>query len=137
MSFSCPIERWQVGRLVCSRVRMELTAVTPTGEARQLFRFDTGADITVVSEDVAVRLGLPPGGTPVRLSGSTATGVGRLVPVTFRFPPDMISGRPRPTVTSTWVVVDGRTRLALVSLHEIDAWFYLGTDDTDMSFTDR
>ena len=137
MSFSCPIERVQAGRVACSRVRLELTVVTPAGEGRQLFRFDTGADITMVSEDVAVRLGLPPGGALVPISGSTATGVGRLVPVMFRFPPDMISGWPGPAVASTWAVVAGRTRLALVSLHEVDARFYLGTDDTDMSFTDR
>ena len=91
----------------------------------------------MVSEDVATRLGLPPGGALIPISGSTATGVGRLVPVTLRFPPDMISGLPRPAVASTWAVIAGRTRLALVSFHEVDIWFYVGTDDAEMTFTNR
>lgn len=137
MSFSCPIERAQFGGLACARVRVELIVVAPTGEVSQLFRFGTGADITTVSEDVANRLGLPAGGPPVQLSGSTAAGVARLVLVTFRFPPDGISGRPRPAVTSTWAVVAGRTRLALLSFHEVDVWFYFGTNDAEMTFTNR
>lgn len=135
MSFACPILRGSARSVPCSRVEVALTVIGSLGEVEHTFRFDTGCDVTTVSEDVA--LGLPAGGPPVQLSGSTAAGVGRLVPVTFRFPPDGISGRPRPATTSTWAVVAGRTRLALLNFHEVDVWFYLGTNDAEMTFTDR
>lgn len=111
--------------------------IGPAGEVRREFRFDTGCDITTVSEDVAAALGLPSGGTAMSVSGSTATGVGRLIPATFRFPPDLVSGLAGPDISSMWVVVAGRTNVALASFHEIRERYFLGTDDTDVYSTDR
>src|SRR3982750_4001991 len=113
MSFTCPIERFQAYGRPCSRVEVTLTVVGVGGEVEHAFRFDTGCDITTVSEDVATTLGIPVGGTQIVVRGSTGTANARLVPVTFRFPPDMISGLPRQPVTSVWVVVAGQTDLAL------------------------
>ena len=137
MSFSREIETLWVHGQACSRVRFELTVVSSTGEAERLFRFDTGCDVTTVSEDVATLLGLPPGGTPVGMRGSTGTAVGRLVPVTFRFPPDEISGLLEREVTSTWMVVAAGPNVALVSLHDVRSCFYISTDDKEMYFTNR
>src|SRR5262245_43511391 len=105
MSFTRPIETLWVHGQAHSRIRFELTVIGSAGEVARLFRFDTGCDITTVSEDVATLLGLPVGGTSVGMRGSTGTAVGRLVPVTFRFPPDEISGLPEREVSSTWMVV--------------------------------
>jgi hypothetical protein len=91
----------------------------------------------MVSEDVATLLGLPAGGTPVHVRGSTASGAGRLVAVKFRFPPDAVSGSPGPNIASRWVVVAGRTNVALLSFHEVHEHYFLGTDDADMYSTDR
>src|SRR5215207_977140 len=137
MSFTRPIQQFVSSNRVCSRVVIPLTVPNPAGEVTRFFRFDTGCDITTVSEDVAAQLGLPAGGPPIRVTGSTAIGVGRAVDVEFRFPPDEISGLPGPLISSTWVVVAGRTLLALVSFHEVHAHFYIGTDDVEMSFTNR
>lgn len=137
MSFACPILRGSARGVACSRVEVPLAVIGSRGEVEHTFRFDTGCDVTTVSEDVAAALGLPPGGAPIPMRSSTGGASGRLVPVAFRFPPDGISGRPRPPVASTWVVLSGRTRLALLSLHEVDTWFYLGTNDAEMTFTNR
>jgi len=137
MSFTCPIQRGSYYGAGCARVDVPLTVVGSAGEATYMFRFDTGCDVTTVSEDVATSLGLPTGGTPLGVRGSTGTASGRLVPVTFRFPPDMISGLPRSPVSSMWIVLSGRTRLALLSLREAEMHFYIGTDDTYMTFTNR
>lgn len=137
MSFSCPVELSGAGGLTAARVRITLTVGGSAGSVDHLFRFDTGADITVVGEDVATQLGLPSGGAPVRVTGATATVVGRLVSATFRFPPDATSGSPSQDVSSTWAVVAGRTNLALVSLCAVHAWYHFNTDDTDIYFTDR
>lgn len=137
MSFICPIQRFQAYGLASSRVDVLLTVVGMNGEMRREFRFDTGCDITTVSEDVATALGFPAGGTPISMRGSTATASDRLVPVTFYYPPDFISGRLRTAVSSVWLVVSGQTNLALLSFHEVDAWFYISTDHQEMSFTDR
>lgn len=137
MSFTCPIRRVPHAGRLAARVYVPLAVDTPAGPAAEFFRFDTGADVTTVSEDVAAALGLSAGGTPVHVTGSTATGVGRLVPVTFRFPPDMISGLPRPAVTSTWAVLPSRTKLALLGFTDVETWFYLVTDDLNMTFTNR
>lgn len=137
MSFSRKIESLWVSGLACSRVRFELTVVGAAGEVERLFRFDTGCDITTVSEDVAALLGLPSGGTPVGMRGSTGTATARLVPVTFRFPPDEISGRNEREVSSTWMAVAAGTNVALVSLHDVRARYYIGTTDDEVSFTNR
>ncbi len=49
----------------------------------------------------------------------------------------MISGLSRPPVTSTWLVAASQTNLVLLSFHEVDEHFYIGTDDVNMSFTNR
>lgn len=137
MSFECSIQFVpHAGRLV-PRVYVPLAVVTPAGDIAQFFRFDTGADLTTVSEDVAARLVLPAGGAAVHVTGSTGGASGRLVTVEFRFPPDMLSGLVRPPVTSVWAVVPGRTRLALLSFSDAEPWFYLVTDDRYMTFNDR
>lgn len=137
MSFTRPIQQFVSSNRVCSRVVIPLTVSSPAGEVTRFFRFDTGCDITMVSEDVATQLGLPAGGPPVHVTGSTASCVGRAVDVEFRFPPDEISGLPGPLISSTWVVIAGRTLLALVSFHELHTHFYIGTSDDEISFTDR
>ncbi|MCI0702445.1 MAG: retroviral-like aspartic protease family protein [Planctomycetia bacterium] len=121
----------------CARVEVFLTVIGSNGEVEHPFRFDTGADVTMVSEDVATVLGLPAGGTSVSITGSTGTGTGRLVPVTFRFPPDAFSGTPEPDVSSMWVVIAGRTQLALLSLQEVHRHFTISTDDEFMYFLKR
>jgi hypothetical protein len=137
MSFICPILHIRRYGRACSQVDVPLTVVTPNGEVERTFRFDTGCDITTVSEDVATALGLPAGGTPIGVRGSTASGAGRLVAVTFCFPPDAISGLPGPDVSSMWIAVAGRTNLALLSFQEVHDRYFIGTDDTDMYFTNR
>lgn len=137
MSFVRPILRSQLYGLACSRVDVTLSVIGSVGEVSRLFRFDTGCDITTVSEDVATRMGLPAGGQVIVTRGSTGTTSGRLVPVTFRFPPDMISGLPRAVVTSVWLVVADQIDLALLGFQEVDTHFYFGTDDRYMTFTIR
>lgn len=136
-SFTCPIQQPVYNGRRCTHVFVPLTVISQGGGITHPFRFDTGCDITMVSEDVAAMLGLPAGGTPIRVRSLLATGVGRLVPVTFRFPPDGFSGSPGPNLSSMWVVVAGRTNVALLSCHEIHERYFLGTDDADMDFTDR
>jgi hypothetical protein len=137
MSFSCPIVSATRHGLATSRVDIDLVVIGSNGEVEYAFQFDTGCVITTVSEDVGALMGLPTGGTPVQVGGALGFGVGRLVPVVFRFPPDQISGRPRPAVSSTWVVVAGRTGIALLSLQEVHDRFYINTDDKEMYFTNR
>jgi hypothetical protein len=137
MSFTCAIQNLWVHGQACSRIRVPLTVIGSAGEVDRLFRFDSGCDITTVSEDVAILLGLPVGGRAIGIRGSTGTAVGRLVPATFRFPPDEVSGLPERNVSSTWMVVAAGANVALLSLHEVHSRFYLGTDDTDMYFTNR
>jgi hypothetical protein len=137
MSFVLPITLFRRHGQECSRVDVPLVVVGASGEAEQSFRLDTGCDITTVSEDVASALGLPASGTVIGVSGATGFGAGRLVTVTFRFPPDAFSGRPGANVSSTWFVVSGRARIALLSLQEVHAHFFISTDDVDMYFTNR
>jgi hypothetical protein len=137
MAFTCPILTIQRYGRACSQVDVPPTVIGTGSERSHTFRFDTGCDITMVSEDVATLLGLPAGGTPVHVRGSTASGAGRLVTVVFRFPPDAVSGSPGPALCSMWVVVAGRTNVALLSFHEVHEHYFLGTDDTDMYFTNR
>jgi Aspartyl protease len=137
MSFISPVQPFRRHGEECSRVDVTLTVINANGEIEQPFRFDTGCDITTVSEDVAATLGLPAGGTVIRVSGVTGVGAGRLVAVTFRFPPDAISGLPAAAVTSTWFVVAGQTGIALLSLQDAHARYFIGTDDQYMYFTNR
>lgn len=137
MSFVRPITRFVRFGRDCARVDVPLTVLGPAGAVTHYFRFDTGCDITTVSEDVATKLGLPAGGAPVRVTGSTAAGVGRLVTASFRFPPDLFSGTPAPVQFESWIVVSGGSDVALLSLYEVHARYQFWTDDTDVYFTDR
>ncbi len=102
MSFSRRISLTSRYGLVVASLDVPLVVVGSHGDVLREFRFDTGCMLTTVSEDVAAILGLPTGGVPVRIGGSTGTVIGRLVSVAFRFPPDEISGLPEPNVLSTW-----------------------------------
>lgn len=124
MSFSCPIRHYPQYGLTCARIDVPLTVVTDQGEAERFFTFDTACEVTMVSEDVAAELGLPAGGRPVGVLGSTSSGSGRLVDVRFRFPTTS-SGGPGLEVESTWVVVSGRRNLALLGFQEVHRHFQL------------
>lgn len=137
MSFVRPILGYALSGTVCRRVFVPLFVGGANSETAHSFRFDTGCDITTVSEDVATALGLPPGGPSVSIRGSTGTSAGRLIDVRFRFPPDDLSGNPEPLLAARWAVVSGRTDLALLSLHDVHEHFALWTDDTHMYFTNR
>lgn len=137
MFFSCPVQSFRRYGRVCARVDVPLTVIGSAGEVDQPFRFDTGCEITMVSEDVAAALGLPAGGTPVAITGSTGTATGRLVPVTFRFPPDALSGLPAADVSSVWIVTAARTQLCLLGLQDVHDLYTFWTDDTDVYFNSR
>ncbi len=137
MSFSCEVQLLKLHGRDVARVDIPLTVGGLGGGVEHPFRLDTGCDTTMVSEDVAIKLGLPAGGASVWIRGSTGSAPGRLVPVTFRFPPDEISGLPEPSVNSTWIVTTGQTDLALLSLHEVHSQFSIGTDDAYMYFAKR
>ncbi|MBX9623073.1 MAG: hypothetical protein K2X82_04590 [Gemmataceae bacterium] len=102
------------------------------GPAFRRFRFDTGCNVTTVSEDVAAGLGLPPGGRTVTVGGSTGRATGRLVPVRFRFPTSP-SG-PGLVVDSTWVVTSGRRNVALLGFQEVHRHFWVRTEQFEMWF---
>jgi hypothetical protein len=137
MSFVSEIQAGFVHGCAAARVDVELGVLGTRGRTARAFQFDTGAALTTVSEDVATALGLPTGGAPVGVRGSAGATSGRLVTVTFRFPPDEISGTLEPDVTSMWIVVPGATNLALLSLQDVHEHFALGTDDAHMYFTNR
>lgn len=86
----------------------------------------------MVSEDVASTLGLPAGGTPITVGGSTGRATGRAVPVRFRFPTSP-SG-PGLVVDSTWIVTSGRTGVALLGFQEVHRHFWFRTYEFDMWF---
>jgi len=130
MSFIRPISQYSRHGLACIRVDVPLTVFDDAGRARtRKFVYDTGCEITMVSEDVAHALGLPPddGTRQVRTVGATGGGSGRLVDVRFRFP-DTVSGKPGLEVSSTWVVVTGQTQLALLGFQEVHRHFSVRTD---------
>ena len=112
---------------------MPLTVINSQGTVEQEFIFDTGCEVTTVSEDVAAVLGLPQGGRVVNLHGATGTGRSRLVDVRFRFP-KTVSGGPGLEVTSTWTVTSGRTNLALLGFMEVHRHFHLWTLEFDAYF---
>lgn len=136
MSFVCPIERdWQYG-LEVVRVGVPLVVLDRTGPSPpHRFIFDTGCEVTMVSEDVGRSLGLPPddGTRRVRVVGSTGRGGGRLVDVRFRFP-DTVSGKPGLEVASTWVVVGGRSDLALLGFQEVHRHFRVRSYEFNVYF---
>ncbi len=134
MSFIRPIEYDQRYGLDVVSVKVSLVVSGRHGDIEQRFIFDTGCEVTMVSEDVAAALGLPAGGRSVNVSGSTAGGFGRLVDVRFRFPPTPI-GNAGLQVDSTWVVVSGVTGLALLGFMEVHRHFRIHSQEFLMFFT--
>jgi predicted aspartyl protease len=133
MSFLCPISQRKRFGLDVIWVHVPLTVVGRHGEVTQAFLFDTGCQVSTVSEDIAEALGLPTGGRDVNIRGATAEGRARLVEVRFRFP-TTTSGVPGLEVNSTWMVTSGQPNVALlgfmevhrsfqVKMHEFDAYF--------------
>src|SRR5262249_14760038 len=123
--------------LEIARVEIPLHVEGTLGERLRVFQFDTGCGITTVSEDVASAIGLAAGGRSVKVFGALGSGTGRLVPARFRFPPDAMSSLPGDTIESEWVVVAGRTKLALVGFQEVHRHFTISTDDDSMYFMSR
>ena len=112
-------------------VVVPLTVLGAGGNIGEDFIFDTGCQITTVSEDVAAKLGLPTGGRPIGMRGSTGPGSGRLVDVRFRFP-TTVSGTPGLEVRSTWAVASGRQNLALLGFVEVHRHFCIRALEFDM-----
>jgi|GEM_PF-2352209 len=137
MSFTAPIRISLRYGLEIARVEVPLHVLGSFGERVRAFQFDTGCGLTTLSEDVAAALGLPSGGRPVNVFGALGSGVGRLVPATFRFSPDTLSGVPSDLIDSEWVVVAGRTKLALLGFQEVHRHFTIGTDDDTTYFMSR
>lgn len=135
MSFTCPIKLFRRhGTLEASRVDVPLTAFGSSGPRTQYFVFDTGCEISMVSEDVATKLGLPADRQTVSVTGLAPGGTGRLVDVRFRFP-TTVSGTPGLEVSSTWVVIStGRPKLALLGFREVERHFCIRTLEFDMYF---
>jgi hypothetical protein len=134
MSFICPIQQLRrYGSLDAVLVEVPLTVVGSSSPEPHDFIFDTGCEITMVSEDVATGLGLPGGGRSVHVRGLTGGGTGRLVDVRFRFP-TTVSGTPGLEVTSTWVVLSGRRNLALLGFMEVHRHFQIRALEFDMYF---
>jgi hypothetical protein len=97
------------------------------------FIFDTGCEITMVSEDVAGALGLPDGGRVVNVKGSVGHGKGRLVEVRFRFPRSA-NGKLGVECMSNWVVVSGARKIALLGFQEVHKHFCIRTLEFDVYF---
>jgi hypothetical protein len=133
MSFIRPIEQGKRYGLDVAWVKVPLKVSGASGDVGHEFTFDTGCEVTMVSEDVATKLGLPKGGRLVKVSGSTARGSGRLVDVRFRFPPTPI-GHSGLQVSSTWVVVAGVTDLALLGFMEVHRNFCVHSHEFAMYF---
>jgi hypothetical protein len=133
MSFIRPIEQEKRYGLDVVRVLVPLTVSGTHGNVEHDFIFDTGCEVTTVSEDVATTLNLPAGGRTVNMHGLTGRGTGRLVDVRFRFPPTPI-GRPGLEVDSTWVVLSGRRNLALLGFMEVHRYYRIHSQEFQMYF---
>ena len=130
MSFSVEIQIVFLYGLECYRAEVELVRVGPGRPTKRTpFIFDTGAEVTMVSEDVARDLKLPAGGRPVSVTGSVSSGTGRLVPVAFRF-----AGEPGLTVTTHWVILPGDRKIAILGLRDVLPHFEVRAEDFDMYF---
>ena len=86
MLFFRPIWFGQYHGVEVARVDVPLTVLSATGEVDQGFRFDTGAYITTVSEDVAAACGLPAGGTLIHVRRSRRAGSGSIGRCPFSIP---------------------------------------------------
>ncbi len=133
MSFIRPIKQDTSYGLDVVRVEVPLAVPGPRGDRRHEFIFDTGCEITMVSEDIATKLGLPTGGRAVNVTGTTGKGYGRVVDVRFRFPSDP-NGKLGLDVDSTWVVVAGVTDLALLGFMEVHRHFCIRSQEFEMFF---
>jgi hypothetical protein len=133
MSFTRPIRLENRYGLEVVWVEVPLEFNGSRGAVEQTFIFDTGCQLTTVSQDVALRLGLPPGGRAVNMRGLTGGGTGRLVDVRFRFP-QTVSGTPGLEVSSTWVVLPGVTRRALLGFMEVHRHFQIRALEFDLYF---
>jgi predicted aspartyl protease len=124
------------GSITVASLTIPLEVLRADGvKASQNFLFDTGCQITTVSEDVAAALGLPPddGTRRVRVTGASGKTAGRLMDVTFRFP-TTVSGTPGLEVSSTWVVAGGQSNLALLGFQEVHRHFSVKTYEFDVYF---
>lgn len=132
-AFSCPISETTRGSRKVLRMDVPLVALGARGPASHLFVFDSGCQITSVSEDVAAKLVLPDGGRAIHSHGVTGSAAGRVVDVRFRFP-NTFAGAPGLEVASSWVVMSGRRELALLSLTEVHRHFQIRTFEFDTYF---
>jgi hypothetical protein len=119
--------------LDCIKVDVKLTLSSPTGDISYPFVFDTGCEITTVSEDVAAFLGLAGGGRLVSVKGATGNLRGRLVDVRFRFP-KTLNGDPGLECDSTWVVISAIKGIALLGFQEVHRHFSIRALEFDMYF---
>lgn len=116
--------------LDCLRVEILLDVQTGPGDSMEMpFIFDTGCEVSMVSEDVAARLRLPAGGRPAGVIGSTARGTGRIVPVRFHF-----AAAPDLAIDSEWVVMPGVTNTRLLALRDILPHFEFRTLNMSLYF---
>jgi hypothetical protein len=136
MPFTCPVRLTYRHGVVLARVDVPLTVYSPGGEVERHFRFDSGCDITTVSEDIAAVLGLPSGGPTIQVGGIGGNTQGRIVDARYRYPPNEFTGAPGREVGAKWVVVPQGAGIALLSFSEVHQHFTIGTDDTTMYFTE-
>ncbi len=130
MSFAVEIQIVFRYGLECYRAEVELVRVGPGRPTNPTpFIFDTGAEVTMVSEDIARDLNLPAGGRPVSVAGSVSSGTGRLVPVAFRF-----AAEPGLTVATEWVVLPGNRKIAILGLRDVLPHFVVRAEDFDLYF---
>jgi hypothetical protein len=130
MSFSVEIQIVRRYGLECYRAEVGLISLAGGRATRSTpFLFDAGAEVTMVSEDVAGQLRLPPGGRPVSVTGSVGVGAGRLVPNEFRY-----AGEPGLVLKSHRVVVPGDRGIAILGLRDVLPHFEVRTADFDRYF---
>jgi Aspartyl protease len=133
MSFACPIRQDARYGMPVVRVDVPLAVSGTRGIVEHPFIFDTGCEITTVSEDIASKLGLQLGGRDVGMHGLSGSATGRLVDVRFRFP-RTVSGTEGLAVESTWVVTSARPGLALLGFMEVHRHFQMRTFEFDTYF---
>ena len=131
MSFSAEVQVVTRYGLECHRIEVAVRCVGPSCPVDSTpFLFDTGAEVTMVSEDLARHLKLPTEvGRTVGVTGSVSEGVGRLVPVTFRY-----TGEAGLILQSHWVVLPGGRGIAILGLRDVLPHFEIRTEDFDMYF---
>ncbi|HUR54697.1 MAG TPA: hypothetical protein VMZ71_11235 [Gemmataceae bacterium] len=136
MPFTCSIRVAHRQGLVLARVDVLLAVYSSGGEVERHFRFDSGCDITTVSEDIAAVLELPAGGPTIQVGGVGGNTQGRMVDVRYRYPANEFTGVPGKEVDGKWVVVPQGGGIALLSFSEVHQHFTIGSDDSTMYFTE-